>query len=397
MPTKEDIDHQRELLAIHRRTLAHHLKQRATLGEAYTPPGVSHGIDEARKNIRRIKQTLRGWNQIVENHPDDEEISSEAVQAQPEGPASAVEFQPTIGIVTALTKEYSAMYTLLENPRDYQVPDRNTTWEYTYGEIPALNGGKHQIVLSSIGMMGNNSAALVAARLLQHFSSIQKVVMVGIAGGIPNPTKPADHVRLGDIVVSDRYGAIQFDMIKQTNTDVTYRNPPLPADPNLLHMARRLEEKEDAKGERPWQRFIAEVMEKRRVTRPDPSTDRLVDIHDPTILVPHPVDVKRRPDEPRVFLGPIASSNILLKDATKRDELRDRFNVKAVEMESAGIADAAWQGTVGFFVVRGICDYCDVNKNDDWQEYAAVVAAAYTRALLEAVPGVISPSPPKPP
>jgi len=37
-------------------------------------------------------------------------------------------------------------------------------------------------------------------------------------------------------------------------------------------------------------------------------------------------------------------------------------------------------------VVRGICDYCDDNKNDLWQGYAAVVAAAYTRALLELIP-----------
>ena len=36
-----------------------------------------------------------------------------------------------------------------------------------------------------------------------------------------------------------------------------------------------------------------------------------------------------------------------------------------------------------YFIVRGICDDCDKNKNDVWQPYAAVVAAAYTRALLE--------------
>ena len=37
----------------------------------------------------------------------------------------------------------------------------------------------------------------------------------------------------------------------------------------------------------------------------------------------------------------------------------------------------------GYLIVRGICDYCDENKNDLWQKYSAVVSAAYVRALLE--------------
>ncbi|NOJ41515.1 hypothetical protein [Bradyrhizobium australiense] len=66
--------------------------------------------------------------------------------------------------------------------------------------------------------------------------------------------------------------------------------------------------------------------------------------------------------------------------------MRDRFNVRAVEMEASGLQNAAWaQGKV-IFVVQGICDYCDEHKNDDWQNYAALVAAAYTRALIEEMP-----------
>lgn len=57
---------------------------------------------------------------------------------------------------------------------------------------------------------------------------------------------------------------------------------------------------------------------------------------------------------PRVFHGPIASANILLKVPEKRDELRDKFKVKAAEMESSGIADATWgAGRGGYLVIRG--------------------------------------------
>ncbi len=95
---------------------------------------------------------------------------------------------------------------------------------------------------------------------------------------------------------------------------------------------------------------------------------------------------------PRVFLGPIASSNAVQGDFRKRDYLRDRFKVKAVEMEGSGIADAAWEyGTVGYLDIRGICDYCDDRikhmQTDIWKPYAAMAAAAFLRSLVEALPG----------
>jgi nucleoside phosphorylase len=47
--------------------------------------------------------------------------------------------------------------------------------------------------------------------------------------------------------------------------------------------------------------------------------------------------------------------------------LRNRFGVKAVEMEAASVADAAWEPQVGYLVIRGVSDYCDPGKNDRWQ------------------------------
>jgi nucleoside phosphorylase len=54
-------------------------------------------------------------------------------------------------------------------------------------------------------------------------------------------------------------------------------------------------------------------------------------------------------------------------------------------MEGWGIADGAWMANQRYMVIRGICDYCDSKKDDLWQEYAALVAAAYARSLLELV------------
>jgi hypothetical protein len=71
MASPEDIAHQQNLLAIHRRNLQHYLGQQARLGAALTPIGTLNGIEEERANIRRLKGILRGWGQTVDDHVDD--------------------------------------------------------------------------------------------------------------------------------------------------------------------------------------------------------------------------------------------------------------------------------------------------------------------------------------
>lgn len=54
-----------------------------------------------------------------------------------------------------------------------------------------------------------------------------------------------------------------------------------------------------------------------------------------------------------------------MKNYQKRQQLKKKFGVYAVEMEASGIADATWEMGTGYIVIRGICDYCDDYKNDD--------------------------------
>jgi nucleoside phosphorylase/energy-coupling factor transporter ATP-binding protein EcfA2 len=308
--------------------------------------------------------------------------------------------QPTIGILTALPKEYAAMKALLVAPTDDYVPGRGAGRRYCVGEIPALDGGKHTVVLSMSGV-GNNCASSRATLLLEHFQdSVDSIVMVGIAGGAPNPIKVQEHVRLGDIVVSDKGGVVQYGFGKEvatTNGDETtvafeHRSPPRPPSAYLLESVGLLEAAE-IYGDRPWIHHIENTLKRLGVLRPQADTDILVSTTDPTIVIDHPHDPLRIGEHPRLFTGTIASEDILLKNPVKRDYLRDKFGVKAIEMEGSGIADASWNAGVGYLVVRGICDYCDSNKSDDWQMYAAIVAAGYVRALIESMPTNIRPRP----
>jgi len=76
VPDQDEIQSQQQLLAQHRQTLRVLLHQVATLGKAHSPPGIINGIDEARKNIWKIKATLQGWGVSVADYPDDEEAQS---------------------------------------------------------------------------------------------------------------------------------------------------------------------------------------------------------------------------------------------------------------------------------------------------------------------------------
>ncbi|KAA8649637.1 uncharacterized protein ATNIH1004_002308 [Aspergillus tanneri] len=50
-------------------------------------------------------------------------------------------------------------------------------------------------------------------------------------------------------------------------------------------------------------------------------------------------------------------------------------------MEAAGLMNQ-----LPCLVIRGICDYCDSHKTKEWQGYAALAAAIYSRLLLTVVP-----------
>jgi nucleoside phosphorylase/HEAT repeat protein len=329
------------------------------------------GIIEESKNQKDINKLL--------------ESASELIEIIPEITIDLERMKPTIGIITALPKEYAAVNILLKNKNEkYKIPGSGAGRRYCLGEILTEEGNKHSLVLTTVGM-GNNIAATRASLLLGHFPNIKSIIMVGIAGGIPNPNKVNDHVRLGDIVISNEQGVIQYDYIENRVEKIEYRNPPRPPSASLVEAVRYLEA-EEILGNRPWEKYIDQALSQLKIERPSEDDDRLHCSKNQDEIIEHPKDKKRTNGKPKVFIGPIASANILQKNPVARDGLRDRFKVKAIEMEASGIADATWTHDVGYLVVRGICDYCDSHKNDEWQQYAAVVAAAYMRALIESMP-----------
>lgn len=286
-----------------------------------------------------------------------------------------------IGVITAISKEYAAMYLMMNSVRQIHLKGKGAGHSFYIGELAAANGGKHFIAIGLCSEMGNNNASIRVTTMKEHFPKLNLIIMTGIAGGIPNPKSVEDHVRLGDIVVSSK--VVQYDLVKDDGDRETNRSNSAKPSPILKEAIDSLKTKEYL-DIIPWHNYIDEkIKEKVIFKKPDIKEDKLYDENGN--IIEHPKD-ESRTEYPKVFYGVIASANTLLKNRDKRDKLRDMYKVKAVEMEASGIADASDIKDIGYIVVRGICDYCDSHKNDTWQEYAAIVAAAYTRALIEELP-----------
>ena len=275
-----------------------------------------------------------------------------------------------IGIITVLNEEYNAMYSLLQEPTELCVSTNGAGHTYVIGKLPAANNNYHTVALAQCAGMGNNLSSIKATQMKADFKNIKYIFITGIAAGVPNINNPEKHVRLGDVVVADRGGVIQYDMIKLQESRVQHRNINIPPSSRLLEACKKVE------------RDYKNVLKKDVLNvRPSSHTDILYDENKNAIE--HPNQNFRIADKPCFFIGKIGSANILLKDAKQRDALVKQFGLQAFEMEGSGIADATWIDEIGYMIVRGISDYADAFKNDLWHEYAAAAAASATAEILE--------------
>lgn len=312
----------------------------------------------------------------------------------------------SVGWICALPKEQTAATAMLDE-RHADIPkpphDSNT---YTLGSI-----GKHNIVIACLpkGELGNISAATVATRMVHTFPSIKFGLMVGIGGGVP------PKVRLGDVVVSTPVGqlpgVVQWDFGKAEQGNKFERTGSLNSPPtSLLTALTKLETEQELMGSK-IPEYLNQLKEKwPRLATKYLKSDSLEDLlfkpdynhvsEKPSELElePDPSNgdeeekscqfcdrsrtVKRKPRDMQVHYGLIASGSQVVKDAPFRDRLNRDLGgqVLCVEMEAAGLTN-----NFPCIVIRGICDYADSHKNKDWQEYAAAVAAAFAKELLEYV------------
>jgi nucleoside phosphorylase len=305
--------------------------------------------------------------------------------AGPEGysRAESGRWDVTIGIIAPLAVEEAAMATLITEPQPVWIEDDPN--DYRIGYLESSEPGRpHRVALTTMPHDNTRNAAATCTDMLRTFPGIRCVLVTGIAGGVPWLNRPERHVRLGDVVVPVD-GVIDYGHVRQRAGGAEPRRPLPGPSMELLRAVRRLQGRAFQGEPIQWPRWLASTRGQPMApfARPPRTSDVLyvgedVVEHPPTTLTGH-LD-----GQPKVHYGKVGCADILLRDEHLRDDLAKQHGVLAFEMESAGVAASAAGHGVGWFMVRGVVDYCDGHKTDQWHAYGSLVAAGYLRGILAA-------------
>lgn len=124
--------------------------------------------------------------------------------------------------------------------------------------------------------------------------------------------------------------------------------------------------------------------------RPKPDTDKLfMSIgNKDTIEVSHPeaaddeLDL-RREGQPMCHFGPIGSGRPALVNEQLGQRLIAEFGLRAFDSEFDPVVESIYGNCKeNYIMIRGISDYKDGRKKKEWQQYSALVAAAFMKSII---------------
>ncbi len=280
-----------------------------------------------------------------------------------------------IAIITVRDDELNAVLQRFKTKRQQISSGRS----YFMGRVTAKGGQHYTIAITRCAEQGNDASRSLAQDII-HELDPQLLLVVGIAGGIPS-----DEFTLGDVVVSARVVNLSVDArYVGDTTDYLMRGglshplvedivSLLPGDPQLAGWA------DSIQLERPT--LIPEQM---NITGDDEWREKVRQS-----LNWHFGEEQNRSRPPAFTIGPILSSNHLMKDpANLRAILKTHRSMLAVEMETAGVYEAAQTPARQYpiMAIRGISDIVGLQRDRRWTAYACKAAAAFTHAFIMASP-----------
>ncbi|KAF7118130.1 hypothetical protein CNMCM5793_007523 [Aspergillus hiratsukae] len=298
----------------------------------------------------------------------------------------------TVGWVCPLEVELIAALEMLDEehaPLPQPPTDHN---KYYLGSIAG-----HNVVIASLPQAGNVPAAAVVTQMRIRFPSVWFALLVGIGGGVPKITDNG-MLRLGHVAVSQPVGpfsgVIQYDHGKALGS-VFERTGALAPPPVILLLAAQSVADERARSDHDYilenvYRIDTSRPRMRHFRFPGVENDRLFQA-DYKHLSPgvscnaSGFDIARcTPREMNednqlivVHRGTVASGELVLRDSVLRDQLAKHYGILCFEMEAAGVV-----ADFPCLVIRGITDYCDSHKNDQWHGFSAAAAALSSAEYL---------------
>jgi nucleoside phosphorylase len=251
-------------------------------------------------------------------------------------------------IITPLEEEREAMWLHLGKPKRLP-PSEEDIRVYYPALVPFTftdgTSGHYKVVLTDLLEMGRVDAATAVGDAVRRWRT-KYVLLVGIAGGLSRAG-----VKVGDVLISEQIADYELQKLTPDKSEIRWKVYSPAA--RLLMAARQLRPDD-------WQPLVRE----------------------------------QRPDEgkPLRHSGPMCTGDKVIANGLMKEYQDVWTKLIGVEMEAGGAAKAALQaaGAPGFFMVRGVSDLADPDKDKpqtrSWRAYACDVAAAYIEAFLKSGP-----------
>ncbi|KAL4940333.1 hypothetical protein BDV06DRAFT_23172 [Aspergillus oleicola] len=329
-------------------------------------------------------------------------------------PKSRNEF--AIAIICSLPLEADAVEALFDEHYDrlgkYYDKQRGDANAYINGRI-----GKHDVVLCYMPGSGKGSAASVASSLVVSYTRIELALVIGICGGAPSPPEYQE-MFLGDVIISD--SVIEYDFGSQYSGGFQRKSAvkdilgrPNRAIRTILNGLRAENARIELQNQ--TQQYLHALQEKGTKWHYPMASDILFkasyphqhsghasparcscfgnnsadliceealgkDCNDLNCDKGQHIRVREVSGaiQTSIYIGPVASADVVMKSGKHRDEIVKKEKVIGFEMEGAGVWD-----NVSCIIIKGVCDYADSHKNKSWQAYAAATGASAAKAFLE--------------
>jgi len=277
-----------------------------------------------------------------------------------------------VGIITMKEEEYSALLDKFDQTTRH--PGKNR--DYDVASI-RTEKGECRVAITRCVQQGNGFAQTAASELISDLHP-RFIVVVGIAGGVPN-----EDFCLGDVIVSDY---IQDLTQEDTGTQCgeqkynAFGGPLHSEASRIVESLRSIEKFTTSSNSLLWNSNDVIGVARPSLEGKFTTTDSEWNDAITKALAKH---VERN----RLFATAkcVASSDRLIKDPELLQNWRRVLkSVAAVEMESAGVYLLCQRHPLPFLAIRGISDIVGWKRNEAWTLYACHTAAAYTKMLVEA-------------
>ncbi|QXE92632.1 hypothetical protein KP001_08985 [Geomonas subterranea] len=259
------------------------------------------------------------------------------------------EFQKfDIAIITALRKtEFEAILSLLHDLSKVQF--KNDSNIYYIGSITISSGEIKSVIATSCPRMGIAAATALSTRILLRHNP-EYIIMTGIAAGIKGK------VKLGDILVAEP--SWEWGSGKLT---VREGKPTFLSSPHQLHIHSNLSPiLSDLSAQRT---YLDEIQHSAKELGLECS------------------------NQLNMHVGPVASGAVVLEEPETVELIKaQNRDTIGIDMEAYGVmasANYAYSNPTNSIVIKSVCDFANIDKNDDLQPYAAFTSAAFAIKLIQ--------------